>query len=774
MAHLSLSRRRLLALAATVTAVAAVAVPALAAGPTRSPAATPASTSAARVATAPLGSRYQPVAPCRVANTLTGVTTCAGASPRAPGAVTPAQPLTVGVPGAPAGATAVAVVLTATDASTGLVLDASAAGAPASATTATLSVGPGQVPTTITAVVPLSAADAIALTPSAGSVQVVVDLSGWFVANGGNPYRPLPGCRLLDTRTGQGGCAGAVGHPRGALAAGQTLTVQAGQVGGVPADATAVAVSVTAISPTVPTFLTGYAGGSPRPATDSLWAPARSLTSGLLLLPLGDGGKLSLFNESGSVNLVIDLEGYVAAQGPDTYLPLTRCRLLDTRHGTTGCSGAAAWPAGRLGAHATADPRVVGVDGIPASTDAVVVTVTEVSAAPGTVLTTSATGCGPPPATSTLDTASAAPAMTTAVIPVGPSGRVNLSVLGGSTDLVVDLVGAFAGPGVLGGTSTSLVDADWSTYHGDVARDGNAQCTPAPGALGVAWHAHLDGAVYGQPLVVGGTLVAATENDTVYGLDAATGTVVWSTHLAAPEPSAPPLPCGDIFPLGITSTPVYDPTSGLVFVVAEELGGTHWLYGVSPLTGAVSVTTEVEPPVGQALATQQRAALALVGDRIYITYGGLAGDCSNYIGSVVSVTTAGTGRITYAVPTAREGGIWAPGGPSYSHGRLYVAVGNGATTATGAPYDGSDAVLALSPTTLGRLDYFAPSDWAHQNANDQDLGSMTPPDPARRLRLRRREGGHGVRAVRDTSRRHRGAGVLPGGVHRLRRSVEHR
>jgi polyvinyl alcohol dehydrogenase (cytochrome) len=76
------------------------------------------------------------------------------------------------------------------------------------------------------------------------------------------------------------------------------------------------------------------------------------------------------------------------------------------------------------------------------------------------------------------------------------------------------------------------------------------------------------------------------------------------------------------------------------------------------------------------------------------------------------------------VPTRRAGGIWAPGGPVIGPaGTIYVSVGNGA--ATSGRYDKSDSVTALSPR-LRREGYFAPTTWAADNANDLDLGSMTP------------------------------------------------
>ena len=103
---------------------------------------------------------------------------------------------------------------------------------------------------------------------------------------------------------------------------------------------------------------------------------------------------------------------------------------------------------------------------------------------------------------------------------------------------------------------------------------------PAPGPLTVSWRAHLDGAVYGQPLLVGDLVIAATENDSLYGLDQATGQVIWRTHVGTPVPLSD-LPCGNIDPLGITGTPVYDPASGLVYAVAETTGYHHVLVGVS-------------------------------------------------------------------------------------------------------------------------------------------------------------------------------------------------
>ena len=134
---------------------------------------------------------------------------------------------------------------------------------------------------------------------------------------------------------------------------------------------------------------------------------------------------------------------------------------------------------------------------------------------------------------------------------------------------------------------------DWTTYHRDASRTGVAPAHPAAGALSIAWGRHLDGAVYGQPLVIGGLVIAATEGDTVYGLDRATGTVRWQVHLGTPVPLSA-LPCGNIDPLGITGTPVYDPATHMVYAVAETTGFHHVLAGIRVPAGKLVFRRDVD------------------------------------------------------------------------------------------------------------------------------------------------------------------------------------
>jgi polyvinyl alcohol dehydrogenase (cytochrome) len=263
--------------------------------------------------------------------------------------------------------------------------------------------------------------------------------------------------------------------------------------------------------------------------------------------------------------------------------------------------------------------------------------------------------------------------------------------------------------------------ADWPTYHHDNARTGVAGQLAPLGVLGHAWQAELDGAVYGQPLVIGDRVIAATEHNTVYALAVADGQVLWSVSLGKPVPGSE-LPCGNIDPLWITGTAAYDQATGLVFVVAETQGGRHTLAGVDLASGVVMLHRALPPPRGDEIAHQQRAALTVLNGWVYVAYGGLFGDCADYIGAVVAAPTTGTGPVhSYAVPTTREGAIWAPGGATVDNGQLPYAVGNGEST---QDYDHSDSVLALTPQ-LTLTDSFSPATWASDNANDRDLGLMS-------------------------------------------------
>ena len=265
---------------------------------------------------------------------------------------------------------------------------------------------------------------------------------------------------------------------------------------------------------------------------------------------------------------------------------------------------------------------------------------------------------------------------------------------------------------------------EWHGYHYDAAHSGYNPHIPTAGALSRAWATRLDATVQASPLVARGIVIAATENNTVYGLSPSTGRVLWSRHLAPPVTSG--LPCGNINPLGITGTPVYDSYTNRVFAVTTAPSGRsieHTLVGLDPTTGRQTYARNIDVPGQSPLVENQRGALAISKGRVLVPYGGHAGDCGDYHGYLISVSAAnGSGFAYYRAGTVREAGMWQSSGTSVDRsGYAYNVTGNGSQTS--GKWDGGNAVSKFDPVTMRRLSTFAPSDWAAGNANDTDLGS---------------------------------------------------
>jgi len=148
--------------------------------------------------------------------------------------------------------------------------------------------------------------------------------------------------------------------------------------------------------------------------------------------------------------------------------------------------------------------------------------------------------------------------------------------------------------------------------------------------------------------MVGPRVVVATENDTVYVLDSAHGSVLWSRHLGEPVPNARILPaisdrslCDATPWFGITSTPVVDPVTQSLYVVDYADPGRYEFVALDLVTGDIRWRTPIEPPGFDPLVQQQRAALLLSGSFVYAGFGGFNGDCGRYLGWLVGAPAAG-------------------------------------------------------------------------------------------------------------------------------------
>ena len=311
---------------------------------------------------------------------------------------------------------------------------------------------------------------------------------------------------------------------------------------------------------------------------------------------------------------------------------------------------------------------------------------------------------------------------------------------------------------LLAGLVPALGAASVTSYHNDPARDG-VFTTPglswqAASSLHVddGFHGAVNGAVYAQPLywhppgAAHGLLIVATEADEVDALDADTGRTVWRTRLGRPVPLTQ-LPCGDIDPLGITGTPVIDAAQGTVYLDAMvEQNGTpqHLVFGLLLSDGRVLPGWPVN--VQEALRGRnfapalqnQRGALALVGHRLFVAYGGQFGDCGDYHGTVLGLATNPPHIFAAWATRGSKGGIWAPGGISAADGALFFATGN---TDTGAVWADGEGVFRLLPDLARTTDahaFFVPGNWKTLDDEDLDISGVAPlpfdlPHGARRL-----------------------------------------
>jgi outer membrane protein assembly factor BamB len=275
---------------------------------------------------------------------------------------------------------------------------------------------------------------------------------------------------------------------------------------------------------------------------------------------------------------------------------------------------------------------------------------------------------------------------------------------------------------------------NWPVYHQNAMSSGvdpvNTDLTP----LRPGWSSpKLDGGIFGEPLVADGRVVVATANDTVYALSAQAGTVLWSTHLGTPVPIAN-VPCPSVVaPLvGITGTPYIDLARNEIFVVDMEQTGfnaRHRLYGLKLFDGSIELDERADPPGSQPLLQLERSGLTASQGRIIVAYTGF-NDCGRYHGWVLGFPEAGGPMRTFetdAAPGEFLGGIWMGGAAPVVDpaGDIWFTVANGSVTGPSHRYDGSNAIIELSPG-FRLMQRFSDPLWRADNIVDLDLGSTNP------------------------------------------------
>ncbi len=319
-----------------------------------------------------------------------------------------------------------------------------------------------------------------------------------------------------------------------------------------------------------------------------------------------------------------------------------------------------------------------------------------------------------------------------------------------------------------------------TTYHYDNARTGwdpNEQILNTSNVnaahFGLKFSVPLDGEVYAEPLYVpqvamsGGVhnlLVAATENATVYGIDADSGAVLWKTPFANPPNVIASIAIGAnsnvAGPNGLTGTPTIDVARDSIYVVGHTDEGpagsqtTHYrLHALRLEDGSdrvpstdislSNVATDGTIVKLDPVWSIQRPGLAENNGVVYVSFGSaadfrpttstgwLAGYDANTLAPVFTLGGTSTANgltqsqnvwFTSQPQPVRMAAIWQSGAaPAIDGaGNLYVQTGNGAFDGA---HDWGMSLLKVAPNLASVVDYFTPSSWQSDSNYDTDLGS---------------------------------------------------
>jgi len=303
-----------------------------------------------------------------------------------------------------------------------------------------------------------------------------------------------------------------------------------------------------------------------------------------------------------------------------------------------------------------------------------------------------------------------------------------------------------------------------STYHNDNSRTGQntSESILKPSnvnstTFGKLFTVSVDGSVYAQPLYIPGVslssgthnvLYVATQHDSIYAIDADTGTIYWRVSLiptgGSTVNSSSDLGCGDIpTEVGITATPVIDTTTDTLYVVAKsKISGTIYQYlhaldlgsGAEKFGGPVSIAATYPGTATDGNGTtltfspryeNQRAALLLENGHVVIAWASHC-DTAPWHGWVMSYSASSLAQeaVYNSSPSGYADGIWMSGGglAADTSGNIYASTGNGSWSTT----DRGDTLLKLGPpanSTFAVEDYFTPFDQAALSNGDSDLSA---------------------------------------------------
>jgi hypothetical protein len=356
---------------------------------------------------------FTPITPKRFLDTRTGLGV--GKAKVGPGGT-----ITVTVPGLPAGVSSVTLNVTATNTTATGFITVWPSGA-IRPSTSTLNFTAGKtVPNMV--MVAVGPGGQISLYNTAGTTDLIADLSGYFVPDLGSGFMPVTPVRVLDTRTG-------VGHV-GAVGPGQAITLQ---IPNIPSGTTAVVLNLTVTGPTASGFLSVYPYGAPRPDVSSLNFVKGQTVPNLVTTAVDSAGRVSIYNSAGTSHVVADLAGYYRVGGGSEYAGITPKRVMDTRTGLGVTKG-------KITASGS---KTLTIPSLPTGTTAVALNVTVTGPTNGSVMSVYPSDAARPTA-SNLNFVAGQTIANMVVVKVGTGNKVTFFNSYGSTDVIADLAGSFS------------------------------------------------------------------------------------------------------------------------------------------------------------------------------------------------------------------------------------------------------------------------------------------------------------------------------------------
>jgi RHS repeat-associated protein len=267
------------------------------------------------------------------------------------------------------------------------------------------------------------------------ATDALLDVEGYYTSNddgtAAGGFVPVSGTRIVDSRSG-------TGVTEGTITAGSSVTFQVSGTAGVPAGASAAVVNLIAIAGAHGGYITPYTAGTSKPQR-SLQYPANTSTSVSAQVQLSNDGKITVANDVGSINLIVDVEGYfTATNGGGAVFTPGSGNIYDSRASSNSI----------VAADGTTAVQVSGQAGVPAvasGVTAVAVTLTAVHAAESSGYAVAWADGAARPATSALNFIGDSIRSNTIIVPLGANGKIDIyNSSADPTNYVVDLQGWYS------------------------------------------------------------------------------------------------------------------------------------------------------------------------------------------------------------------------------------------------------------------------------------------------------------------------------------------